>query len=99
MTATTCPSFTIAGAADRKTVRDRLDIHKAQVAARHAEEERRLAYVAFTRARSQLFCSGYVWSDTNHQAAPAVGVPRRGRAAGRASTAGPMTRPTAPSTR
>jgi DNA helicase-2/ATP-dependent DNA helicase PcrA len=59
------PSFTIAGAADRKTVRDRLDIHKAEVAARHAEEERRLAYVALTRARTQLFCSGYVWSDTN----------------------------------
>jgi DNA helicase-2/ATP-dependent DNA helicase PcrA len=64
------PSFTVAGAADRKTVRDRLDIHKAEVAARHAEEERRLAYVAFTRARSQLFGSGYVWSDTNTKPRP-----------------------------
>jgi DNA helicase-2/ATP-dependent DNA helicase PcrA len=58
------PSFSVAGAADRKTVRDRLEIHKAEVAARHGEEERRLAYVAFTRARRELFCSGYVWSAT-----------------------------------
>jgi DNA helicase-2/ATP-dependent DNA helicase PcrA len=32
--------------------------------ARHALDERRLAYVAFTRARRCLFASGYVWDDT-----------------------------------
>lgn len=41
--------------------------HKAYVAAcadRDAEEERRLAYVAVTRARSVLLCSGYWWGPT-----------------------------------
>ncbi len=38
--------------------------YKAACANRDAEEERRLAYVAVTRARSMLFCSGYWWGST-----------------------------------
>ncbi len=58
------PDFTITGALDRREVRDRLTVHHDALSDRHADEERRLAYVAFTRARYELLCSGYVWSDT-----------------------------------
>ena len=36
---------------------------KAELAARDAREERRLAYVAFTRAEQLLLCSGYHWGE------------------------------------
>ncbi len=55
------PSLVLRDAADRKEVRDRLGAQHAAVLARHAEEERRLCYVAFTRARNVLLASGYVW--------------------------------------
>src|SRR4051812_46005114 len=55
------PALELRDAADRKEVRDRLAAHLQAVLARHAEEERRLCYVAFTRARHVLFGSGYVW--------------------------------------
>ncbi len=38
--------------------------YKAACAERDAQEERRLAYVAVTRARSVLSCSGYWWGPT-----------------------------------
>ena len=59
------PVFEIAGADDRKEVRDRLDQYHEDLIARHAEEERRLAYVAMTRAKSALITSGYVWDTTS----------------------------------
>ncbi|MCW2667281.1 MAG: putative helicase, partial [Frankiales bacterium] len=40
-----------------------LTAHLAGNAARDAREERRLAYVAFTRAEHLLLCSGYHWGD------------------------------------
>jgi DNA helicase-2/ATP-dependent DNA helicase PcrA len=55
------PSLDLADAADRKEVRDRLGAQHAEVLERHADEERRLGYVAFTRARHVLFASAYVW--------------------------------------
>ena len=55
------PALALADAADRKQVRDRLVRHDDQVKQRHRDEERRLAYVALTRARSLLLASGYVW--------------------------------------
>jgi DNA helicase-2/ATP-dependent DNA helicase PcrA len=55
------PEPDLAGAADRKEVRDRLAAHHEAVLDRHAEEERRLCYVALTRARHALLASGYVW--------------------------------------
>jgi DNA helicase II / ATP-dependent DNA helicase PcrA len=66
------PVLDLAGAADRKDVRDRLEAHHDALVARHAEEERRLAYVALTRARSVLLASGYVWDTAQkpREAAP-----------------------------
>ena len=40
-----------------------LKAHAADNAARDAREERRLAYVAVTRAEQLVLCSGYHWSD------------------------------------
>lgn len=55
------PALPLDGAADRKQVRAVLQQHAAEVRRRHRHEERRLAYVAFTRARSVLLVSGYAW--------------------------------------
>ena len=55
------PVLVLTGAADRRTVRDRLDSYHQDVCARHLAEERRLAYVAITRARSLVLATAYVW--------------------------------------
>ncbi|MFN2560923.1 MAG: UvrD-helicase domain-containing protein [Jatrophihabitans sp.] len=55
------PELRLDGAADRKQVRDRLIEQHAAVLERQALEERRLCYVALTRARHTVFASGYVW--------------------------------------
>jgi len=44
-----------------------LDAFKDACGADAAAEERRLAYVAMTRARHQLWLSGYVWSETRRE--------------------------------
>jgi DNA helicase-2/ATP-dependent DNA helicase PcrA len=46
------------------------DDHDSKMKARHLLEERRLAYVAFTRARHTLLASGYAWDDTKKARAP-----------------------------
>jgi DNA helicase-2/ATP-dependent DNA helicase PcrA len=58
------PSLDLDDAADRREVRDRLDSHHRELIARHHQEERRLAYVALTRARHVLLASGYCWDTT-----------------------------------
>jgi DNA helicase-2/ATP-dependent DNA helicase PcrA len=55
------PALGLDGAVDRKQVGAVLKQHAAEVRERHQDEERRLAYVAFTRARSVLLVSGYAW--------------------------------------
>jgi DNA helicase-2/ATP-dependent DNA helicase PcrA len=55
------PRLELAEAADRKEVAELLSRHGDQIQARHQLEERRLAYVALTRARELLLTSGYVW--------------------------------------
>jgi DNA helicase-2/ATP-dependent DNA helicase PcrA len=64
------PAFELIGAADRKQVRDRLDEHHQDLVTRHAQEERRLAYVALTRAKSVLLASGFVWDSTKTPRVP-----------------------------
>jgi DNA helicase-2/ATP-dependent DNA helicase PcrA len=58
------PALDLVRAASRKEISAMLDAHDSEVRQRHADEERRLGYVAFTRARSTLLASGYVWDST-----------------------------------
>jgi DNA helicase-2/ATP-dependent DNA helicase PcrA len=55
------PVLTFAGCADRGDADQRLKQHRAALSERHLLEERRLAYVAFTRARKALYASGAAW--------------------------------------
>jgi DNA helicase-2/ATP-dependent DNA helicase PcrA len=61
---TELPLFSLSGAGDRKEVDKRLKRHSAEVGQQHAAEERRLAYVALTRARHTLLASAYIWDGT-----------------------------------
>ncbi|WP_375481763.1 UvrD-helicase domain-containing protein [uncultured Jatrophihabitans sp.] len=58
------PELDLSQATSRKEVGDLLIAHDAAVTQRHFDEERRLAYVALTRARSTLLASGYAWDTT-----------------------------------
>ena len=51
---------------------DDLDAHLEANAARDAREERRLAYVAVTRAEQLLLCSGYHWGEGTTVVGPSV---------------------------
>ncbi|SOD73179.1 DNA helicase-2/ATP-dependent DNA helicase PcrA [Jatrophihabitans sp. GAS493] len=58
------PRFNLTQATDRSDVSKGLKTYNDQVKARQRLEERRLAYVAFTRARSTLLVSGFCWDNT-----------------------------------
>lgn len=55
------PRLDLAGVADQQGVRDAVVSFMGEAADAGRLEERRLAYVAVTRARSLLVCSGYRW--------------------------------------
>ena len=57
------PVFSMAHAQSRREVNELLKTYRGEVEERHETEERRLAYVAFTRARSLLIASAYLWDD------------------------------------
>jgi DNA helicase-2/ATP-dependent DNA helicase PcrA len=57
------PPFAVTGLADTTDLRRLLETHDADVRDLHAAEERRLAYVALTRARHVLLASGYVFDE------------------------------------
>ncbi len=56
------PTFGYAGAADTAELLDRLKRFRAAEGERELAEERRLAYVALTRARRRLLLSSSVWT-------------------------------------
>ncbi|MEO6116602.1 MAG: ATP-dependent DNA helicase [Pseudolysinimonas sp.] len=56
------PVYDWASATTRKEVLDNRDTFKAAVAQRAQDEERRLVYVAVTRARHELLLSGSFWA-------------------------------------
>lgn len=58
---TDLPALDLDSVADRKQLSAALTAHSDEVKRRHGDEERRLAYVAFTRSRSLLLASGYAW--------------------------------------
>ncbi|MGI8867735.1 MAG: UvrD-helicase domain-containing protein [Mycobacteriales bacterium] len=55
------PAVDLADAADQKDVADQRRQLLGQLRARGESDERRLAYVAMTRARQVLLCTGSVW--------------------------------------
>jgi DNA helicase-2/ATP-dependent DNA helicase PcrA len=64
------PVLALERAQDQGDVRDALAAHKDDCAARHLLEERRLVYVAATRAEDVLVCSGYGWDHTSRWRGP-----------------------------
>lgn len=56
------PVFAWRGAESRKDLLERRDAYSAEVAAHLEREERRLAYVAVTRARHRLLLTGSFWA-------------------------------------
>jgi DNA helicase-2/ATP-dependent DNA helicase PcrA len=65
------PALDVA-AADRAQFANQLEQHAQAVRDRHRTEERRLVYVAVTRARSVLFASGYAWNSAKAARPPST---------------------------
>ncbi|ASR34358.1 ATP-dependent DNA helicase [Prauserella marina] len=59
------PDLVLHESDDRKQVLEACTEHEERFAQRHAEEERRLCYVALTRAEHALLCSGHWWNETS----------------------------------
>ncbi len=76
------PAFDVAGAVDQKDVEDRRVAFAAACGRRGELEERRLAYVAVTRARHTLLCSGYWWDDAISARGPSTFLTEVGRVPG-----------------
>jgi DNA helicase-2/ATP-dependent DNA helicase PcrA len=66
------PVFGWRSAPDRKALQEELGRFKAEVRERHLKEERRLAYVAVTRARHRLLLSGSFWASQTSSRAPSL---------------------------
>ena len=74
------PELPISSAQTRRDLADMLEARKGQPAddlksalhEAHQREERRLAYVAFTRTRSTLILSGYAWDANRKPRTPSV---------------------------
>jgi DNA helicase-2/ATP-dependent DNA helicase PcrA len=64
------PDLDWQGGTDQDEAKARIESFRAACRERGALEERRLAYVAVTRARSLLACSGYWWDTTQKQRGP-----------------------------
>ena len=62
----------LAGWIEASAKTDPPDDLKSRMRARHLLDERRLAYVAFTRARHALIASAYLWDDTKTPREPSA---------------------------
>ncbi len=78
------PILDLTGCGDRGDAEQRLIEHRERLRQRHLAEERRLAYVAFTRARKVLLASGAAWGSGSKVRTPSVFLTelREGPAAG-----------------
>lgn len=56
----------------QKELKERIADYKAELRERHAEEERRLAYVAVTRSKAWLLLSGSFWGGQTRPRGPSV---------------------------
>ncbi|MDT7743751.1 MAG: ATP-dependent helicase UvrD/PcrA [Actinomycetota bacterium] len=61
------PVLDVAGVADRKELTERLDRHEQEFDERRLVEERRLFYVALTRAERTLLVSGHWWGESGEK--------------------------------
>ncbi len=61
------PVLDVAGVADRKDLTERLDRHEQEFDDRRLVEERRLFYVALTRAERTLLVSGHWWGESGEK--------------------------------
>ena len=59
-------------ATTQKELKDRITDYKAALKERHADEERRLAYVAITRSADRLLLSGSFWGGQKKARTPSV---------------------------
>lgn len=66
------PELVLAGAADPKDLEERRKQFLRDAGDHQVAEERRLAYVAFTRARSALLLTGAWWGDGSRLRAPSL---------------------------
>jgi DNA helicase-2/ATP-dependent DNA helicase PcrA len=66
------PPLNLSLATSRKEIGQVLSSYDAEVRTRHVTEERRLAYVALTRAKTHLFVSGYAWDTAKEARRPSV---------------------------
>jgi len=66
------PELDDARCADRGELEARILDHKAALKDRHRDEERRLAYVAATRARMALYASGAAWGTGSTAREPSI---------------------------
>ncbi len=64
------PSLGWRGAQDRKQLVEELRAFRARVEERHVREERRLAYVAVTRARHELLLTASFWATQSNERPP-----------------------------
>ena len=72
---TVCRCSTPPTSTTERQLSDKISDHKRQLEQRRIDEERRLLYVALTRAEDTLLLSGHHWGATGVQAARPVGVP------------------------
>jgi DNA helicase-2/ATP-dependent DNA helicase PcrA len=61
------PVLDVAGVGDRKELTERLDRHEREFDDRRLVEERRLFYVALTRAERTLLVSGHWWGESGEK--------------------------------
>src|SRR5690606_13345107 len=66
------PDVSLAHAPDTADLAGRLEAYRTEFAEHHLGEERRLAYVAVTRARRHLLVSGSWWRTGSRPTAPSI---------------------------
>ncbi|WP_159448736.1 ATP-dependent DNA helicase [Demequina sp. NBRC 110053] len=66
------PLFDLGDAVDRASLKDAIDAFKAESGRHRVDEERRLFYVAVTRARSHVLLSGSWWTTAASPSVPSL---------------------------